>query len=83
LDRRGTIIIGWWRTLHIEELHNIYSSPNIIRMMKSRRMRWAGNVARIKTRGIHIGYWGEAKRKQTTRKKNVDGWIILKWILER
>jgi hypothetical protein len=36
-----------WRKLHNEELHNVYSSPNIIRMMKSRRMRWAGHVARM------------------------------------
>jgi hypothetical protein len=34
-----------WRKLHNEELHNLYSSPNIIRMIKSRRMRWAGHVA--------------------------------------
>jgi hypothetical protein len=34
-----------WRKLHNEELHNLYSSPNIIRMIKSKRMRWAGHVA--------------------------------------
>jgi hypothetical protein len=38
---------GCWRKLHIEELHNLYSSPRIIRMIKSRRMRWAGHVARM------------------------------------
>jgi hypothetical protein len=36
-----------WRKLHNEELHNLNSSPNIIRMIKSRRMRWAGHVARM------------------------------------
>jgi hypothetical protein len=36
---------GDWRKLHNEELHNLYSSPNIIKMIKSRRMRWAGHVA--------------------------------------
>jgi hypothetical protein len=36
-----------WRKLHNEELQNLYSSPNIIRMIKSRRMRFAGNVARM------------------------------------
>jgi hypothetical protein len=40
-------VMGDWRKLHNEELHNLYSSPNIIRMIKSRRMRWAGLVARM------------------------------------
>jgi hypothetical protein len=39
-------VTGGWRKLHNEELHNLYSSPSIIRIMKSRRMRWAGHVAR-------------------------------------
>jgi hypothetical protein len=40
-------VTGEWRKLHSEELHNLYSSPNIIRQSKSRRMRWAGHVARM------------------------------------
>jgi hypothetical protein len=36
-----------WRKLHNDELHNLYSSPNIVRVIKSRRMRWAGHVARM------------------------------------
>jgi hypothetical protein len=40
-------VTGDWRKLHNEELHNLYSSPNIIRMIKSRRLRRAGHVARI------------------------------------
>jgi hypothetical protein len=40
-------VTGQWRKLHSEELHNLYSSPDIIRQIKSRRMRWAGNVARM------------------------------------
>jgi hypothetical protein len=50
-------VTGGWRKLHNEELHNLYSSPNIIRMIRSRRMRWAWHVARVGRRGIHIGYW--------------------------
>jgi hypothetical protein len=38
-------VTGGWRKLHNEELHNLYSSPSIIRDIKSRRMRWTGNVA--------------------------------------
>jgi hypothetical protein len=38
-------VTGEWRKLHEEELHDLYSSPSIIRIIKSRRMRWAGHVA--------------------------------------
>jgi hypothetical protein len=39
-------VTGGWRKVHNEELHNLYSSPSIMRLIKSRRMRWAGHVAR-------------------------------------
>jgi hypothetical protein len=48
---------GGWRKLHNEELHSLYSSPNKIRMIKSRGMRWAGNVARMGRREMHVRYW--------------------------
>jgi hypothetical protein len=38
---------GGWRKLHNEELHNLYSSPSVIKMIKSRRITWAGHVARM------------------------------------
>jgi hypothetical protein len=38
-------MIGEWRKLHSEELHNLYSSPNIVRQIKLRQIRWAGCVA--------------------------------------
>jgi hypothetical protein len=44
---KGDEVIGGWRKLHNEELHNLYCSPSIIRITKSRRMRWAGHVARM------------------------------------
>jgi hypothetical protein len=40
-------VTGGWRKLHNEELHNLYSSPSIIRIIKLRRMRWAGHVTRM------------------------------------
>ena len=51
-------VTGEWRKLHNEELNDPYSSPNIIRVIKSRRMRWAEHVAHIKKRGQkHTGFW--------------------------
>jgi hypothetical protein len=40
-------VTGGWRKLHSEELHNLYSSPSVIRIIKSRKMRWVGHVARM------------------------------------
>jgi hypothetical protein len=42
---KGKEEVGSWRRLHNEEVHNLYPSPNIISVFKSRRMRWAGNIA--------------------------------------
>jgi hypothetical protein len=41
-------VMGQWRKLHRGDLHNLYSSPDVIRQIKSRRMRWAGHVARMR-----------------------------------
>jgi hypothetical protein len=57
-------VTGDWRKLHIEELDNMYSSPNLIRMIKSRKMRWSGHVARMGRRGMHIGYWWESQKER-------------------
>jgi hypothetical protein len=48
---------GGWRKLHNEELHDLYSLPSIIRIMKSKRMTWAGHVARMRRTGTRIDYW--------------------------
>jgi hypothetical protein len=56
-------MVGGWRKLHNEELHNLYSSPTIIRMIKSSRMRWAGNVACMRRRGMHIGFWWKTQKE--------------------
>jgi hypothetical protein len=49
-------VTGGWRKLHNEELHNFYSSPCIIRMIKSRRMRWTWHVAGMGTSGMNVGF---------------------------
>jgi hypothetical protein len=60
-------VAGGWRKLHNEELHNLYSSPSVIRMMKSGKMRWAEHVTRMGRKEMHVGYWWESQT-ETTRK---------------
>jgi hypothetical protein len=74
---------GSWRKLHIDELHSLYSSPNIVRVIKSRGMRWAGHVARMgEGRGVLVGRprrrW-EDNIKMDLRETGIDGanWIHL------
>jgi hypothetical protein len=54
---------GSWRKMHNGELHNLYSSPSIIRTIKS-RVRWAGHIARMGKRGMHTGYWWENQKER-------------------
>jgi hypothetical protein len=57
-----------WRKLHNEELHNLYSSPSIIRMIKSRRVTWEGNVALMGRTLMHIRFCWESLKNRGTRK---------------
>jgi hypothetical protein len=66
--RKGDEVTGGWRKLHNEKLHNLYSSPSIIRMIKSRRMRWTRHVARMGRIRMHIRYWWECRKERTTGK---------------
>jgi hypothetical protein len=90
--KRGEVMVEW-RKLHNEELHDLYSSPSIIRIIKSRRMRWAGHVARMGRRGTRIDYcWESQKGKRPLgrpRRRRVDnirmdlgevGWGDVGWI---
>jgi hypothetical protein len=70
-------VTGEWRKQHNKELHDLYSSPSIIRIIKPRRMRWG-------SRGTRIDYWWESHRERDHQEdQDVGGWIILGWILER
>jgi hypothetical protein len=60
-------VTGEWRKLHNGELHVLYSSQHIIRKIKSRRIRWAGHVARMGKKRVS-GFGGKARRKEPTRK---------------
>ena len=59
-------VTGEWRRLHNEELNDLYSSPNVIWVIKSRRMRWAGYVVRMgERRGGYRVWWGKTEGKRT------------------
>jgi len=77
-------VTGEWRRLHNEELNDLYSSPNIVQVTKSRRMRWAGHVARMGGEWGCIGsWWGNRRGGDHWGDLGVDGWIILGWISRR
>jgi hypothetical protein len=58
-------VMGGWRKLHNEELHNLYSSPSISRMIKSRRMEWTGHVTRMgEKRNAYRIFAGKAEGKK-------------------
>jgi hypothetical protein len=64
---------GGWRKLHNEELHNLYSSPSVITMIMSKRIRWTVHVERMGGRGMHIGYWWERQKNIGKTKTYVGG----------
>jgi hypothetical protein len=79
---KGDKRVGSWRRLHNGKLRGLYISPNIIRMIKSRRMRWAGYIACMGKRGIYRGFWLESqKEKDHKEDTDIGRRIILKWIL--
>ena len=78
-------VTGEWGKLHNEEISDLYSLPSIVRVVKSRRMRWAGHVARIWERGeVCTGFWrGNLRENDHWGDPDVDGSIILIWIFRK
>ena len=77
-------VTGEWRKLHNEELNDLYSSPNIVRVVKSRQMRWAGHVARMGGVEVCTGcWWGSLRDRGHWGDQDVDGRIILRWIFRK
>jgi hypothetical protein len=70
-----------WRKLHDEELNDLYSLPNIDRVIKSRKMRWAWHVARMGDKiGVYRVLVGKSEERDHLEDPGVDGRIILSWI---
>jgi len=70
-------VTGEWRKLNNVKLNDLYSSPNIVRVIKSRRMRWAGYVARMgERRGVYRVLVGKPEKRDHSRDPGVDGIII-------
>jgi len=77
-------VTGEWRKLHNVELNDLYCSPNVVRVIKSRRMRWAGHVARMgEMRSVYRVLFGKPEGKRPLERPGVDGRIILRWIFRK
>jgi len=73
-------VTGEWRKLHNEELNDLYCSPIIDRVIKSRRMGWAGYVALWWREKMYTGFWwGNLRERDHLGDPGVDGRIILMW----
>jgi len=78
------IIIGDWRKLHNEELNDLYCSPNIVWMIKSRRIRWPGHVARMgESRDACRDLVGKPEGKRPLGRPRRRWRIILRWIFRK
>jgi hypothetical protein len=81
--KRGDIM-GEWRKSHSGALHNLYSSPDIIRQIKSRRMRWVGHAAHMgEERKVYRVLVRRPKERDHLEDRGIDGRMGLHWILGR
>jgi len=77
-------VIGKWRKLHKEEFNDLSSSPNTLRVIKSRRMRWAGHVSRMgERRGVYRVLVGKPEGKRPLGRPKHRWRIILRWIFRK
>ena len=77
-------VTGEWRKLHNEEHSDLYSLPNMVRVVKSRKMRWAWHVAHMGEGEVYTGFWwGKLRERDHWGDPDVDGRIILRWIFRK
>jgi len=77
-------VTGEWRKLHNGELNNLYCSPYMFRVIKSRRMRWSGHVACMGRGEAYTGlWWGNRRERDRLGDPGVDGRKILRWIFTK
>jgi hypothetical protein len=75
---------GSWRKLHNDELHSLYMSPNIVRVIKSRRMRWEIHIACMGRGEVFTGFWlGGPKARDHWEELDVGGRITLRRTIRR
>jgi hypothetical protein len=83
-DPKSDEVTGEWRKLHNSKLHNLYSSPDIIRQIKSRRMRWTGHVACMgEGRNLYRVLMGKPEGENHLKDQGVDRRMGSKWTLGR
>jgi hypothetical protein len=77
-------VTGEWRKLHNEELNDLYFSPSIVQVIKSRGMRWTGHVVRVgERRGVHMVLVGKPEGKKPLGRPRHKWGIILRWIFRK
>jgi hypothetical protein len=73
-----------WRKLHNEELNDLYCSPNIVQVIKLRRIRWAGHVALMGVEKVYSRFWwGNLRERDHLVDSDVEGRTILRWIFRK
>ena len=84
IGTRKDRVTGDWKKLHNEELNDLYTSPNIVLMIKSRRMNWLTNVPGMgDRRGVNRFLLGNMRNRGYLEDPDVDGRNILRWIYRK